>query len=494
MTNNAVNNALSILKLAHATRQFNFVNKAALDSFLHLLYLVTKPFTADRPYYSSFAEVIGIMQTLDISSYPELQKYAVPVIKKYRQRKCWFSRRVCYKHLLALEACYIYFLVNQNKPAQLIIELSLLLRLRQEEQAIISKYINALVSDKINDLPNITRNSNIKGFPETVKQLTTFISREFQYHHLPRVNVSMFSTMSAGKSTFINALLGHYYLPTKNEACTAKIVSISDDDSLEHVLGYAIKEGQRIFCGYITANIIKEWNSDDNVTEINIEGDFDKINGKTRVFTLHDTPGVNYSGSVNHREITIRHLEDIKPDIVIFLLDATQMETTDFSKALQSLKKLLNREKPFFTLFVVNKADEVDPEKENIAGMIASAKEILEKEAFPNPVIIPVSSRAAWLLKRVLKGETEWTQKEKNDFALFMYLFGDGGENFCKAAIGFSCDPVTIENTNTGEGVLSIGTKSYSVMTIQRALLNTGMPVVESFLNSYKESENEQSI
>ena len=39
------------------------------------------------------------------------------------------------------------------------------------------------------------------------------------------------ATMSSGKSTLINALLGEHILPNKNEACTSKIYSIVDDDT-----------------------------------------------------------------------------------------------------------------------------------------------------------------------------------------------------------------------------------------------------------------------
>ena len=43
------------------------------------------------------------------------------------------------------------------------------------------------------------------------------------------------ATMSSGKSTLINALLGEELLPSKNEACTAKIYSIIDDDNAEKI-------------------------------------------------------------------------------------------------------------------------------------------------------------------------------------------------------------------------------------------------------------------
>ena len=41
------------------------------------------------------------------------------------------------------------------------------------------------------------------------------------------------ATMSSGKSTLINALLGQQILPSKNEACTAKTYSILDDDTMQ---------------------------------------------------------------------------------------------------------------------------------------------------------------------------------------------------------------------------------------------------------------------
>ena len=49
--------------------------------------------------------------------------------------------------------------------------------------------------------------------------------------------VVVMANMSSGKSTLINALLEKDILPSKNQACTAKIYSILDDDSAD---GYKI--------------------------------------------------------------------------------------------------------------------------------------------------------------------------------------------------------------------------------------------------------------
>lgn len=42
--------------------------------------------------------------------------------------------------------------------------------------------------------------------------------------------INVVATMSAGKSTLINALLANKLMPSKNGACTAKITRIKDDD------------------------------------------------------------------------------------------------------------------------------------------------------------------------------------------------------------------------------------------------------------------------
>ncbi len=43
--------------------------------------------------------------------------------------------------------------------------------------------------------------------------------------------VNVIATMSSGKSTLINALLGRNLMPSKNEACTATITEILDMDA-----------------------------------------------------------------------------------------------------------------------------------------------------------------------------------------------------------------------------------------------------------------------
>ena len=49
--------------------------------------------------------------------------------------------------------------------------------------------------------------------------------------------IGVFATMSAGKSTLINALVGYNLCPSQNQACTAKVLKFTNNDELEHPIG-----------------------------------------------------------------------------------------------------------------------------------------------------------------------------------------------------------------------------------------------------------------
>ena len=59
--------------------------------------------------------------------------------------------------------------------------------------------------------------------PDVVKAFNMAKSSDFE--------VNVVATMSAGKSTLINALLRQKLMPAKQEACTATITEIKDNDA-----------------------------------------------------------------------------------------------------------------------------------------------------------------------------------------------------------------------------------------------------------------------
>ena len=78
--------------------------------------------------------------------------------------------------------------------------------------------------------------------------------------------IAVVATMSAGKSTLINAMLGTELLPARNEATTATLARIHDDDDATHFIGEAFdNEGNCIFhCDSLTVAEMEKMN-DDNI-------------------------------------------------------------------------------------------------------------------------------------------------------------------------------------------------------------------------------------
>jgi GTPase Era involved in 16S rRNA processing len=433
-----------------------------------------------------FGKVPEFISDKDIADSIKLLK------RKYKISKRFFSSRLSHKYYFLLEMAYILKLSDMKYDSFYFRNLYDKLKINEKEQKILKTYVITLESGELSNLLGIFDNTKLKNHSITIRPLSEFIIHEYNYYNLPRRNISVFSTMSAGKSTFINALLGHDYLPAKNEACTAKIVSVADIDNTDYSLGYVVKNGNSVVCGNVDDRKIEEWNYDSDVSEIMLEGDFDRISSEKIVTVIHDTPGINYSGNTEHKKITLEHLINSKPGIIICLLDATQMLTTDFSDALEDLKKTNEKGSKAQVLFILNKADSYDSEKESLKEAIMNTFDELKKYGVDNPVVIPASSRAARLFKKALNGQSDFTENETDDFLRYVRFFSRPENDFRLLAKGVS--EKILQNTvyKTKEiSKITLEGNDYEREVIIKSLFNTGIPVVENLLNTQKEKIND---
>lgn len=222
-------------------------------------------------------------------------------------------------------------------------------------------------------------------------------------------NVAVCANMSAGKSTFVNALLGDDYLPARNEATTACVTSVYDCDYMDHINGYVMTGNQIAdVAARLDAPVLDRWNSDSSLKNrhIYLQGNLDNIANNDAIFVVHDTPGVNNSGDFNHKQITYDFLNRSKLDLLIYVANMTQLGTSDEERILKDLA-LLATEKKIPTFFVLNKADMIDKEKENINEMMTRFKIDVERCGFKQCAFFPVSSMAARLLKMKQKNKEE---------------------------------------------------------------------------------------
>ena len=255
----------------------------------------------------------------------------------------------------------------------------------------------------------------------------SFKTHEEHYKTLPIKNIAVCANMSAGKSTFVNALLGRDVLPARSEATTAKITSVYDNDNSESLLGF-IEENNKIehHCLDTNLSIINGWNEDSNINRIFLQGDLDGIGNNGIIAAVHDTPGTNYSGDNTHHDITLKFLTSNKFEALIYVANATQLCTTDEEILLKEIYKKVVNKNEIPVIFILNKSDCLDSEKETVTDIIERYRMYLEEIGFKNPVLFPLSSKAARILKMVKNGFSEnLTGKEKKELKIIQTLFPD---------------------------------------------------------------------
>lgn len=254
-----------------------------------------------------------------------------------------------------------------------------------------------------------------------------FKNEEEQYKTFPVKNIAVCATMSAGKSTFVNALLGRDVLPARNEATTAKIISVYDKDIAKSLLGFV--QRNHLFqdrCLETTLKDINTWNDMPDVSRIFLQGNLDGIENNGVIVAVHDTPGTNSSQNKSHYDITYNFLVSQQFDAVIYVANATQLCTIDENTMLKEIYKKVIKPNNTPIIFILNKADCIDSERENIEEIIKTYKSYLEEIGYKEPEIFPISSKAARILKMVKNGMSEnLTGKERKELKFIQTEFSD---------------------------------------------------------------------
>ncbi|MGL6168141.1 MAG: dynamin family protein, partial [Fusobacteriaceae bacterium] len=216
---------------------------------------------------------------------------------------------------------------------------------------------------------------------------------EFELAKSSEAEVSIIATMSSGKSTLLNAILGKEILPSKNEACTATICRIKDVDELEKFrLKAETIDGELIFdWADVDNENVKKFNEDGNKRGINLfmEGDIPGIHSDEMNLILIDTPGPNNSQNIEHKEATYKFIKDTTNNpLVLYVMNATQHGTNDDARLLSEISEIVKNngkqaEERF--IFALNKIDCFDPEKESIEKLVENSRKYLKGFGIENP-------------------------------------------------------------------------------------------------------------
>jgi len=209
-------------------------------------------------------------------------------------------------------------------------------------------------------------------------------------------SVAVVATMSAGKSTLLNAMIGRRLLPARNEACTASVCRIEDRDELLAFRGRTKVAGKwSRWKTPITSEILQKWN-DCSHEEVSIEGNIKTIanthNGYRVVFI--DTPGPNNASCEDHAKITERVINEADFSSIVFVVNASVAGVEDEWRLLSRLQQVYSSaQKKSRIIFAINKIDLLDAEHgESVVDVLKACEAHLRGIGFLNPVVVPVCS------------------------------------------------------------------------------------------------------
>lgn len=211
--------------------------------------------------------------------------------------------------------------------------------------------------------------------------------------------VNVIATMSSGKSTLINALLQSKLMPSKNEACTATITEILDNDT-DHYTAVVYNEDGEVLrkVDDLTYETMSQLNDCEEVHRICAEGNIPFLDSRSMALMLVDTPGPNNAQNQAHKNTTYRAINNDSNNLILYVLNGTQLSTSDDAALLryvaEQIKKGGKQVRDRF-LFVVNKMDQFDPENEDIGKAIASARRYLASYGIEDPQLFPCSAYMA---------------------------------------------------------------------------------------------------
>lgn len=299
--------------------------------------------------------------------------------------------------------------------------------------------------------------------------------------------VNVIATMSSGKSTLINSFLGQELMPAKNEACTATIGRIKSVPNQEVFTGTCYDKNQNQLCDVIEvdSNTLKEFNENEQVSEIHLEGEIPFAKSSKTNLILIDTPGPNNSRDRSHQEKTFSIIKDKSAkNLVLYVLNATQLGVNDdqyLLKTVAGAMQIGGKQSKDRFMFVVNKIDNYDVEGgDSVVSALDNVRQYLKKECgIENPNIFPASAELAKLL-RLSKYNQKLTKQQRNKLRGVDLLLNEEDELHLEKY-------APIQESRRREFMKQIEDYRSRQEIEAEALIHTGIPAIEVAINDYLE-------
>ncbi len=331
------------------------------------------------------------------------------------------------------------------------------------------------------------------------KEFAEKLSKPFEQALDPTFEVHVIATMSAGKSTVINAMLGSDLLASANGACTAVVTRVEDCAEAKQVTARRFNRKHEAIgpSEPATRELLEAWNAEVGHAEdienkqkdeqktatIIVTGCFPSISKeKERRLVLIDTPGPNSARHPQHRKVTYDAINNETTSMVMFVIDKDITNNAD--ELLQDVSEAMRRGGRRIHdrfVFLYNKIDDFRDRGPNSGESIKSALENIrifleQKFKIKNPLVIPTSALTALSLRRCRNGE-QLTFDESSDLENFKRRFLHS-EDFYNA----------IEHVSNRLNSLCLDRLRQRLKAAtpdEKVELFSGIPIVEEVFNDY---------
>lgn len=302
-------------------------------------------------------------------------------------------------------------------------------------------------------------------------------------------DVLVLATMSSGKTSFINALIGQELLHTANEATTACLTRVEHLQGDQQFSGtcYCYNDTELAFQYSPSVTLLRDWNANTEVKRISLAGTFKVVPRPAPGLVLHDTPGPNNSQDESHARLMLEAIRNVSFKALCYVLNASQLGTCDDRLLLKQLREELAAKPAQPIYFILNKVDLLDPEKgESIEGYVHSAQRYLRDIGFERPIIIPTMASVALYARKALNAEIlTRVQRSKLRQAL------DDLDANKRALLNATIAPDLIKrrvskalyNLERKQQVKELYTRAYDKNQLHQLVTISGLKTVEALIN-----------
>lgn len=230
----------------------------------------------------------------------------------------------------------------------------------------------------------------------------------FQHAKSSDFEVCVVATMSAGKSTLINSMLGTKLMPSKQEACTAIITRIKDTEGNDTWQAEVYSKDNRLIETHenLTYATMERLNSDENVSVIKTAGNIPFVSSEDVSLVLIDTPGPNNSRDPEHKKVQSEFLNKSSKSLVLYIMEGTFGSDDDnalLQRVADSMKVGGKQSKDRF-IFVVNKMDDRRKEDGDTAQTLDRIRAYLKGHGITNPNLFPAAALPALNIRLIQSG------------------------------------------------------------------------------------------